>query len=83
MIMRLIKFLHWLFGHNWVYGDYKGMQSQPTTRVCKGCHRLERWYGHMGYTGWYNKQYWRTDKEQNEKRKRDDEDYQFFEAHNK
>lgn len=58
-----MKLLHTLIGHKWLYGDWAGMQSQPTKRVCQVCGRIETYRGPMYFESglnWYQKNRWRT-----------------------
>lgn len=64
------KLLCFIFGHRWIYGDWKGIQNQPIKRACSRCKDIEKWYGGMspgeGVTGvlWYERSKWRTDTKQ-------------------
>lgn len=64
------KLLCGIFGHNWLYGDFKGIQGQPTARACQRCEKVQRFYGEMTYWEgtfgqfWYGKKLWRSQDEQ-------------------
>lgn len=68
--MKWNRFICKLFGHNWLYGDEKGFQHQPTKRACLRCKKVQTFYGemtrHPGTFGqfWYDKSDWRSDTEQ-------------------
>lgn len=64
------KLLCKIFGHNWLYGNYKGIQSQPTLRACERCGKVQNFYGSMHYWEgtwgqiWYGNEHWRSKEEQ-------------------
>lgn len=64
--MGLKNLLCTIFGHSWIYGDFKGIQSQPTQRACKRCEEVQRFYGELtacpGAFGqfWYGKRHWKN-----------------------
>lgn len=58
------KLLCKIFGHKWLYGEWKGIQGQPTKRACKRCSKVQNFYGSMtsfpGTYGqfWYGSEHW-------------------------
>jgi hypothetical protein len=64
------KVLCKIFGHLWLYGEFKGMQHQPTLRACTRCGKVQNFYGSMtrweGTFGqlWYSKIDWRSESEE-------------------